>query len=504
MKKFIYMFLLSLSFVSCVSDLDNNVSEKQNAEGVLEVKNGYLSFSNDSVLKAYLENVESQGLISRSGNFDVKSVGRFQSIASLKKARLVSRSERDDSEEDDEMSLDEFNVMKAEELLVDPVLEEIMDTTLRVQVSDRLYKITKYGTFSVPVDSSLYLSSVIENFDTTLVKNCTDGSVLKLPYGITYSNTFCKDSSVDYDLEPVVASRGGGGIESIANLHAGYNTKDYAWKNHSVWQKVWDWARGKDVCRENNFDKKHRVQMEVFNVNYQFYASAGVKVKMQRRKKFLFVSYWVGEKADKIAVGFNSLTGSLKMTNPTSFSAISPTNSSYWGKFQSTINGMMTDFIIGNCPGLPVVKNWVNGTTLLVLPKVSLVNGKIHTPQISILNSLYDASLKSVEGALTSINNKYFSEIHKKVYPKDPRVAYMVWGESEYSFDKSKPYLMGVQEYNATDGKTVRFDQSFGFSYVGGGIKGFLPTEFKISEIDAFGAAYYKGQWRGLRIVGKK
>lgn len=80
----------------------------------------------------------------------------------------------------------------------------------------------------------------------------------------------------------------------------------------------------------------------------------------------------------------------------------------------------------------------------------------------------------------------------------------MVWGESEYSFDKSKPYLMGVQEYNATDGKTVRFDQSFGFSYVGGGIKGFLPTEFKISEIDAFGAAYYKGQWRGLRIVGKK
>lgn len=113
MKKFIYMFLLSLSFVSCVSDLDNNVSEKQNAEGVLEVKNGYLSFSNDSVLKAYLENVESQGVISRSGNFDVKSVGRFQSIASLKKARLLSRSEGDDSEEDDEMSLDEFNVMKA-------------------------------------------------------------------------------------------------------------------------------------------------------------------------------------------------------------------------------------------------------------------------------------------------------------------------------------------------------------------------------------------------------
>lgn len=38
MKKFIYMFLLSLSFVSCVSDLDNNVSEKQNAEGCWKLR----------------------------------------------------------------------------------------------------------------------------------------------------------------------------------------------------------------------------------------------------------------------------------------------------------------------------------------------------------------------------------------------------------------------------------------------------------------------------------
>lgn len=50
---------------------------------------------------------------------------------------------------------------------------------------------------------------------------------------------------------------------------------------------------------------------------------------------------------------------------------------------------------------------------------------------------------------------------------------------------------------------TVRFDQSFGFSTNGLSLKdfqGFLPSKFSIEDIDAFGAAYYNGTWKGIRI----
>jgi len=73
-------------------------------------------------------------------------------------------------------------------------------------------------------------------------------------------------------------------------FHVGYNTNSYLWKNHSVVQKFFDWLRGKDVSRENNFSKKHRVQMKVFDVNYGFYASAGIKVNMQKRLMLLVLS----------------------------------------------------------------------------------------------------------------------------------------------------------------------------------------------------------------------
>lgn len=511
MKKILLSLIVALSFASCSEDSltveSTGKSDSGNATEI-ELKNGYLCFSSDSIFKQYLLNVENgQNSTRVFDGASVAKVGNFKSISQLQKelSSVISRSsELDDDVE--EMTQDEYNLMKAENLLLDPVLEEVMDTTLRIQVDDRLYKVTEYGTFSVLADSAEYLTPIVENFDTTLVKKCQNGELLELGHSVVFANSFGKGSLEDHEMDSVETCTTRAGFDTGANLQSGYNTVDYAWKNHSVWQKFWDKIRGKDVSRENNFDKTHRVQMEVFNVNYLFYASAGVKVKMQKRKKFLFVKYWVGERADKIAVGFNCLTGKLKFKNPTSYSAIAPSNSVYWGKFQGALNGVITDFIISNTVGLPVIKNWVqNNQALLVLPRLEILNGVRVLPKTSVLKATYDASLKEVEKLLSSANNMYFSQIHKKIYPKDPRVAYMVWGESEYTFDQSKPYIMGVQEYSSVKDKTVRFDQSFGFRFGNGsGIQPFLPSEFKISEIDAFGAAYYNGQWKGVRFVGKK
>ncbi|GAB6009686.1 hypothetical protein [Dysgonomonas reticulitermitis] len=85
--------------------------------------------------------------------------------------------------------------------------------------------------------------------------------------------------------------------------------------------------------------------------------------------------------------------------------------------------------------------------------------------------------------------------------PKDPRIAYIVWGNTTMTFDKDKSYIIGVKEYaGKSETKSVRFDQSFGFNFLNGAVSGFVPTEFKIKEIDCFGAAYYGGVWKGVRL----
>ena len=137
----------------------------------------------------------------------------------------------------------------------------------------------------------------------------------------------------------------------------------------------------------------------------------------------------------------------------------------------------------------------------MMLPFVDVVETKLRIPSSTVLNAMYNTPAKEMSKLLQSVNNCYFNKIQKRIQPKDPRIAYMVWGESDMTFDKSKPYIMGVMEYNSVSSKTIRFDQSFGFSFNNGKVKGFLPSEFKIENIDAFGAALYRGQWRGVRFV---
>lgn len=120
--------------------LNNSSDAGENVE--IEVKDGYLIFSSDSVFKRTIEAIQSQEddpsetRASSCLNNELPNVEGFKSIASLQKelARQSTRSsgsEYESDADDEEMSLDEYNAMKAEDLLIDPSLTEVMDTTLR-------------------------------------------------------------------------------------------------------------------------------------------------------------------------------------------------------------------------------------------------------------------------------------------------------------------------------------------------------------------------------------
>lgn len=218
---------------------------------------------------------------------------KFESVANLNerlekaKTRLINSDyNTEDLPDLEEMTEEEFNLMKAENLLFDDVMTHMVDTTLRVCVEGRLYKITEKGTFSVDANKSNLLKPAIKNLNPELAKTISTGQSLKLNDDVVFTKSFSNNNISDSDFLLIkentsdnLKTRASTGTYTDNAFHLQYNVDSYLWKNHSVAQKFLDWLRGKDVSREKKFNKNRRVQVCVFDVNYAFYASAGIKVK---------------------------------------------------------------------------------------------------------------------------------------------------------------------------------------------------------------------------------
>lgn len=465
--KILHKLILPLFFIMgifCLASCSNdemsettNETEKTTSQNV-KVTNGYLDFNNQNAFNSYVNklrenensssNTNTRALAEQSNLMKIKG---FTSIADTKKkVNISTRGSNDDA--DEEMTTDEFNIMKAENILVDPLLTQVMDTTLRIQIGEQLYKVTKYGTFYANVKDADFLQSAVDKFDTTLVDKCTPGRTISLEHGVTFvSLNNNKTDASEVELIPQNASTRALDSETNLNLQNGYNTEDYKWKNHSLWQKFWDTTTGKDVDRERTFDSKHRVQVEVFSINYVFYTSAGIKVKMQKRKKFVFVKYWVSDDCDDIAIGFNMVTGTLKFNNPANYSSIAPTASSRWNSFKSTINNIENDFVYQRVFNSEVVQDWINpciDKLYMILPNIKIKNiiGKgnmLDWPTHDVLQQMYDAPYKYACSRLEGINGQIYNKIEGRIKPTDPRIAYVVWGQDEQTFNKAKPFISG-------------------------------------------------------------
>lgn len=536
MKKLAFFLLTASLITACSSDdLSQDVTPahavNQLASSSVSVSNeGYLVFPTIQSLQNFVEqysedNTKASAYHKVLPNTRATGGGHFESVADLSerlangrhKTRAnseVSIDRKDNSifyenieglDELEEMTEDEYNVMKAENLLFDDIMTHMVDTTLRVCVEGRLYKITDQGTFSIDVKKEKLLDESIRTFNPELKLKVNPGASVALDENVTFTRTF-SDKSIQYSEfeavdEPITATltRAASNDTYTENaFHVGYNTNSYLWKNHSVVQKFFDWLRGKDVSRENYFSKKHRVQMEVFDVNYGFYASAGIKVNMQKRKKFLGIPYWKGEKASKIVIGFNGLDGVMKYNNPRNYSTINPTMNTNWNTFTGAINNIQSNFFYGNYHKLKFIKDWTDDIICLI-PEIKIGNTDWRE---KIGNKLYEAPAKAVYSQLKSLENKYiYSPVKKRITSTDPMMAYLVWGNTNIEFNKEHPYITGVKEYTNCKSKSVIFDRSFGFSFSNvGGVSGFLPSEFDIKKLDVFGAAYYDRQWRGVRF----
>ena len=531
------LLLFSLLVISC-SKFDPALINKDNKDlnNEITVEDGHLHFASSAILRSYLDSfLQTDGFCTKST--DYPSVDGFISLAEREK-RILSKAWEDAEEE---MTPEEYAVYEAEELLIDPILTNVLDTSLVISVEDKVYKITNRGTFAMDNQRNMEeLYEAINNFDTCYVNRLENGEYYQLEDEITFINTFGNNSICDevFDIEESVdeeddydyegdgayededgeegnevslnnvsersiLKRSESGNELTNNLHNGYNTTEYKWKSRSVWDKFLDSIRGKKVNRSVKFDSKHRVEVTLYDTNYGFFASSGINVKFQKAKHFLGIKYWSKITAPKIAVGFNYIYGKYALKSPMSYSVITPNQFKAYKMFNSKINNTLYNIVCAKTNVLPYLQQWTNDIVVF-LPRISLFDGKVSTR--SLLNKFYDLPAKYAFNFLKSQALKVVDPnngIEHSLAKKDPRMLYSIWGNNDFYFTKNKSYISGVKEYVSTASYTVRFDFSIGFYYNStlGVPTPMVISTFDILNIDAFGAVYYNNCWKGVRFV---
>jgi hypothetical protein len=283
-----------------------------------------------------------------------------------------------------------------------------------------------------------------------------------------------------------------------------YNLNTYQWKAKTVLETVSSWLFGKDYSRSNEFDSKHRVELEVFKVSYVFYATVGLKVKMKKRKSFLGIKYWVGTKCDKIAVGVENLTGKMKFNYnpgtmyPADIARVQIGNYVAGYIYTGANKGGWIEDLIGEKLRYTFVGGWIPNSININAISIRPWDFLKKLPRqeaYKLLNSIYD---KHVVKPAKFYDNYGHTYQMQDFY--DPRTRQLIVYDGNKSIET---HTVGFNIFNGPiESKTIRFSQSGGFSLsFKGAVYGYIPEFFDMSNFKIFGAAYYNGKWRGVRFT---
>lgn len=460
----------------------------------IQVVDGYLSFTSDNLFQSYLasfRNEQSGSAISTRAT--QQRFKGFTSIYSLREQIAVANTRSEDSEEGSE---DEYRLSIAEDLVKDDILYNVMDTTLRIAIGDIFYKITEQGTFYCSKEYAGEIDNIINTFDATKVTSISDGLYAindKFYFSDTFGAISGDENVIDMEAteiieEDSVATRGTTFGESNYNTsYYGLNT--YKWRNKTVVGKFLSWLLGKDVSREKEFDKTHRVKCELFQVNYVFYASTGFKVKMQKRKKIWFIKYWVSTGADDIVIGVERLSGKMKFN-------YNPGTVYNYGTFTNTWQGIVNNMIYGGLSKPTFIEDFVTDRVVTIFPGIKEFN--FLKWNIDPWSWNQNLTKDAIYSGLNSLTGKIANAVGGKLAKEDPRLALVMGKRGEIDMH----FMGGARSFGRRSSKTIRISQSGGFNLkLGNTPIGYIPETFAITEAQIWGAIKYNGKWRGIRFT---
>lgn len=507
LKNFVTLGVIIFALSSCHDETAEVVTSVSIPE-ISITDEGIPRFSSSKVLKSALE-------ASNNGVNPFTSVEKPLSFKSLKELRdennyNISHSKRilDASENDDceEGSEDELRLSLAEELIFDEDLTNVLDTTLRIIVGNKYFKITKHGTFSCDIRYKDEIKRYIKEYEKEdLIYTGNQRYLLKSNSNISLIDTYGEVEPYEIDLglkpdpipwwrlvdEPTYTNTTPFYYNDDENSSF-YGLKTCEWKSSSFVNSIIEFLTGSKIASEDvKFDKNHRVRCSLYQVNFGFIARSGFKVKLQKRKKILGIPYWIKTKPQNMVIGIEEFGGDMHYDYQTPFVTA-------LAHFNLTLNNTLTSYIYSGI-GKPVfLSDWAkNVFCFFAVPhNTADYNKWLETPDIYNIN--YDKEV--IYQVLKTITKPTFDKLGGiRLKSTDPVVSHMFNQNKNVRYD-----VRGLQTFPNQCGKSIKFSESGGFHMINGVISGYVPEFFKIQHVKIFGAVKYNNQWKGIRFEYSK
>ena len=332
MKKILTTLLIALSITSissCDEDVTSSLIEETSINSNTQngsIVNGRLYFKSEDDFKSYYSKLDSKNLEQISNELDSKLYSKdFNSLVPyfteytspdvIKEFTETSLNSITSTSLTNEDILDHFDDM--EDVIGDDLFAAFLNNNSEIQISNEIYKYTDQGLFIARTDKYAELSVIMDDYNVHSLNDIyniqkieeplsynPDGGLVQLEDGISHY--------INYLIQPSEGGGDGGGggysggsnpgtstgnapenLETIAKNLAECNLKSPLLGNIFGISKV---------CT-NEYENRKRVKIKYYKVDLKLAYIIGIKVKNQKK-----AGIWFNEKAEKLALGINSLS----------------------------------------------------------------------------------------------------------------------------------------------------------------------------------------------------
>ena len=494
MKTKIYLLLLPLIIAgtaSCEKSPDPGTDTRKNIEAI----DGHLSFKTTGVFDNYISQLRGTASDTKSGEYTEgveMDIPGFTSIAKRRDGILTKAGNIDRG--GTQMTKEEWDIYNSEILIDDPVLEHVLDTNMFIEVGDYIYKITKHGTFKTlrSNDVNEFLD-IIDKFDVGVAESMPNGSETRIGKDVTFINTFYGktngtelfDKPWEGEGEPS-ETKAWYGWGYPVSMHSQYNVNTM---NYPIGNKINGFAMslGFSLIHSYQIDANHSVVINFYNTNVGFYASQGVSIRMQEKRKRILFEVWTNGKADRMALGFNGLHAKHSFMLG---------GDMYFVNLQDMRNMNIYDANMGSAGNQQMIykRTYESGVPYLsglgtqitfAMPKLKYDGALITKDSYDRLQSMNLCTADEMATALVSVGGY-----------NGPALMYIPSPSSRSKYSSDTILTYGVKEVYSSYETSVNF-----LEY--GGFEGFKPMYFSwtsFHKVDVFGSVNYKGRWYGVRI----
>lgn len=345
------LILFSVLF-SCRKDnvIVKDNSATNNALSTVEIKNNRLTFSDGNAFGEFMMSVnvkeqspkvfaalKEKGFTSaRAVRISKVTLKSYTNNPSTTPANVVMSANTGQQLVAKQQLASQNDLVPERDLVSDPLIEEMLNEDMEVEIQGIIYKVTAYGTFVVTRDHYPQLIQILEeqrslNADlenSTLYSKSTGDNLYEIREEIYLYDTFAiKNPQAQLlKIAPIMeedggGSGGGGGsgyYPPVPNYSAQIENRDYSslptinFGAKTIVGQFLAGVFGTNEVYKGEFSDDRRVKVSLSNTNYVFVKSFGIKVEFQKKNWI----GWSGTNCEQLRLGWEGIEFKTKSNVP--------------------------------------------------------------------------------------------------------------------------------------------------------------------------------------------